>query len=68
MCKQTFQSPFVCRNERSNPRCLNVSVNSAYPRLKTTVRQRGLESSIRHTQGWLKLNIFHVEYGIVNVP
>ena len=28
----------------------------AEPRLQTTVRQLGLESSIRHTQGWLKLN------------
>ena len=33
-------------------------VASAEPRLQTTVRQLGLESSIRHTQGWLKLIIF----------
>ena len=31
---------------------------SAESRLQTTVRQLGLESSIRHTQGWLKLIIF----------
>ena len=44
MCKKKFQSPCVCLN---NPGCLTVSV-----------RQLGLESSIRHTQGWLKLIIF----------
>ena len=49
MCKKKFLSPCVCRNELSNPRCLTE------PRLQTTVRQLGLESSIRHTQGWLKL-------------
>ena len=58
MCKKKFQSPWVCRNKLSNPRCLTVSVNSTEPRLQTTVRQLGLESSIRHTQGWLKLIIF----------
>ena len=50
MCKKKFQSPWVCRNERSNPRCVTVSTE---PRLQTTVRE--LESFIRHTQGWLKL-------------
>jgi len=55
MCKKKFRSPWVCRNELSNPRCLTLSVNSAEPHLQTTVRQLGLESSIRHTQGWLKL-------------
>ena len=45
MCKKKFLSPCVCRNELSNPRCLTE------PRLQTTVRQLGLESSIRHTQG-----------------
>jgi len=29
------------------------------PRLQTTLRQHGLESSIRHTQGWLKLILFN---------
>ena len=58
MCKKKFQSPWVCRNKLSNPRYLTVSVNSTEPRLQTTVRQLGLESSIRHTQGWLKLIIF----------
>jgi len=58
MCKKKLQSPFVCRNKLSNPRCLNVSVNLAEPRLQTTVKQLELESSIRHTQGWLKLIIF----------
>ena len=55
MCKKTFQSPYICRNELSNTRCLTVSVISTEPRLQTTVRQLGLESYIRHTQGWLKL-------------
>jgi len=27
MCKKKFQSPCVCLNELSNPRCLTVSVN-----------------------------------------
>ena len=58
MCKKKFQSPCVCRNELSNPRCLTVPVNSTEPRLQTTVRQLGLESSIRHTQGWLKLIVY----------
>ena len=31
----------------------------AEPRLQTTVRQLGLDSSIRHTQRWLKLIIQH---------
>jgi len=55
MCKKKFQSPYVCRNELSNPLCLTVSVKSAEPRLQTTVRQLGLESSIRHNVhrvGW----------------
>ena len=54
MCKKKFLSPCVCRNELSNPRCLTE------PRLQTTVRQLGLESSIRHTQGWLKLMLFYL--------
>ena len=37
---------------------LPVSVNSTEPRLQTTVRQLGLESSLRQTQGWLKLIIY----------
>ena len=37
MCKKKFQSPCVCSNELSNPRCLTVSVNSAVSlRLQTT--------------------------------
>ena len=40
------------RNERPNPRCLTVSVNSTEPRLQTTVRHLGLESSIRHERGY----------------
>jgi len=39
MFKTKFQSPCVCRNELSNPRCLTVSVNSTDPRLQTRVRQ-----------------------------
>ena len=35
MCKKKFQSPRVCRNELSNPRCLSV----AEPRLQTRVRK-----------------------------
>jgi len=58
MCKKKFQSPCVCRNKLSYPCCLTVSVNLAEPRLQTTVKQLELESSIRHTQGWLKLIIF----------
>ena len=48
MCKKKFQSPCVCRNKLSNPRCLTVSTE---PRLQTTVRQLGLESSIQHERG-----------------
>ena len=59
MCWKKFQSPCVCRNELSNHRCLTVSVNSTEPRLQTTVRQLRLESSIRHTQGWLKQIVSH---------
>ena len=55
MCKKKFQSPCVCRNELSNPRCRTVSV-SAEPRLQTTLKQLGLQSSRRHTQVRLKLN------------
>ena len=33
-------------------------VKLAEPRLQTTVRQLGLESSMQHTQGWLILIIF----------
>ena len=55
MCKKKVQSYWLCRNELSNPRCLTVSVNSTEPRLQTTVRQLGLERSMRHTQWWLKL-------------
>jgi len=51
MCKKKFQSPCVCRNKLSNPRCLTVW---AEPRLQTTVRQLGLESSIQHERGlWI---------------
>ena len=57
MCNKKLQSYWVCRNELSNPRGLTVSVNSTQPRLQTTVRQLELESSTRHTQGWLKLII-----------
>ena len=55
MCKKQFQSPCVCRNELSNPCCLTLLVNEA----PTTVRPLGLESSIQHTQGWLKLIFSH---------
>ena len=37
MCKKKYPSPRSCRNELS-----------AEPRLQTTVRQLGLESSIQH--------------------
>ena len=60
MCKKKFQSACVCRNERSNPRCLTVPVKSTEPRLQTTVRQLGLKCSIQHTQGWLKLIILYM--------
>jgi len=53
MCKNFFQSPYVCRNKLSNPRYLTV----AEPRLQTTIRQLRLESYIRHTQWWLKLTM-----------
>jgi len=58
MCKKKFQSPWVCRNELSNPRCLTVSVNSTEPRLQTTVRQFELESSIRHERRLWILIVF----------
>jgi len=48
MCKKKYPSPLSCRNKLSNPRCLTVS---AEPRLQTTVRQLGLESSIRQNLG-----------------
>ena len=51
MCKKKYPSTRSCRNKLSNPRCLTVSINLAEPRLLTTVRQLGLESPIRHTQG-----------------
>ena len=54
ICKKKFQSLCVCRNELSNPRYLTVS---AEPRLQTTEKQLGLDSSIRHKQRWLKLII-----------
>ena len=54
-----FPSPCVCRKELSNRRCLAVSVSTTEPHLQTSVRQLRLESSIRHTQGWLKLSISH---------
>jgi len=60
MCKKRFESNYVYRNELSNPRCFTVSVNSPESHLHTTVRQLGLESFIRHTQGWLKLIILDV--------
>ena len=41
-----FQSPCVCRNELYNPR----------QSLQTTVRQLGLDISIRHTQGVVETN------------
>ena len=53
MCKKKYPSTRSCRNKLSNPSCLTVSINLAEPRLLTTVRQLGLESPIRHTQGWL---------------
>ena len=34
---------------------MTTTTKKTEPRLQTTVRQLGLESSIRHTQGWLKL-------------
>jgi len=46
MCKKTYPSSGLCRNEFSNPRYLTVSVNLAEPCLQTTVRQLGLESSL----------------------
>ena len=43
-----------------NPHHVESVVLRAEPRLQTTVRQVGLESSIWHTQGWLKLILFHI--------
>ena len=66
MCKKKVQSSWVCRNELSNPRGLTVSGNSTQPRLQTTVRQLELESSTRHTKGWLKLKIYSCrQFGFV---
>ena len=54
MYKKKYPSPYSCRNKLSNPRCLTVSVNWTAPGLQTTVRQLGLESSIRQGQGlWI---------------
>ena len=58
MCKEKYPSPCVCRNKVSNPRCLTVCVNSTEPHLQTTVRQLGLESSIRYERGLWILIIF----------
>jgi len=43
MCRKKYPSPRSCRNERPNPRCFTVSVNSTEPRLQTTVRHLGLK-------------------------
>ena len=54
MCKKNYPSPCSCRNKLSYPCCLTVSVNWTEPGLQTTVRQLGLESSIRQGQGlWI---------------
>jgi len=51
MCKKKYPSPCSCCNKLSNPCCLTVS---AEPRLQTTVRQLGLESSIWQEWGlWI---------------
>ena len=53
--KINFNHPCVCRIELSNPGCLTVVCKRGSVEFTYTVRQRGLESSTRHTQGWLKL-------------
>ena len=55
MCKKSFNP--LCLNKLSNPRYFTVSTE---PRLQTSVRQLGLESSLRHTQGWSKLIIYTI--------
>ena len=39
MCKKKFQSPCVCRNVRSNPRCLTVSSSFTDHSKATRVRK-----------------------------
>ena len=48
MCKKKYPPPHLCRNKLS-----------VEPRLQTTVRQLGLESSIWPDRGWWILTIFH---------
>ena len=47
--KISFNDPCVCRKEHSYPSCPTVVCKLG--RASFTVRQRGLESSSRHTQG-----------------
>ena len=54
--RKSFNHPV---DERFNPRCLTVSVNSAEPRLQNTARQLRLESSTRHQRGVLDTDMYH---------
>ena len=46
----SFNHSCVCRNELSNPRYLTVVCKRGSVDFTGTVRQRGLERSLRHTQ------------------
>ena len=47
----SFNHLWVCLIELSNPSCLTVVCKRGSVEFTDTVRQRGLESSLRHTQG-----------------
>ena len=47
----SFNDPCVCRIELSNPSCFTAVCKPGSVEFTGTVRQRGLESSLRHTQG-----------------
>ena len=48
----SFNHPFVYSIELSNPSCLTVVCKRGSVEFTDTVKQRGLESSLRHTQGF----------------
>ena len=47
----SFNHPCVCRIELSNSSCFTVVCKRDYAEFTDTVRQRGLESLLRHTKG-----------------
>ena len=56
----SFNHPCVCRMELSNPSCFTAVCKPGSVEFTGTVRQRGLESSLRHTQGDCFFYITHL--------